>query len=95
MQDAPGAKDLVVDSATVAFEGVSFEYSAGTAVLHDVNFKADGGQTVALVGATGSGRVPCILCDCHSDAAWSNGRANQSLHHKVKLQPSLSWPRSC
>ena len=72
MQDAPGAKNLVVDSATVAFEGVSFEYSAGTAVLQNVNFQADGGQTVALVGATGSGMLFCILSNSHIDAAQSD-----------------------
>ena len=55
VQDAPGAKDLVVGEARVAFEGVSFEYSAGTPVLSDVNFTAEGGATIALVGATGSG----------------------------------------
>lgn len=58
VQDAPGAKDLVVGQARVAFEGVSFEYSAGTPVLQDVNFTAEGGATIALVGATGSGAPP-------------------------------------
>lgn len=58
VQDAPGAKDLVVGQARVAFEGVSFEYSAGTPVLQGVNFTAEGGATIALVGATGSGAPP-------------------------------------
>ena len=58
VQDAAGAMDLTLDTATVTFEAVGFEYSAGTPVLHDVNFTAEGGQTIGLVGATGSGRLP-------------------------------------
>jgi ATP-binding cassette subfamily B protein len=42
--------------ARIAFERVSFGYEPGRRVLHDVSFTAAPGATVALVGATGSGK---------------------------------------
>jgi ATP-binding cassette subfamily B protein len=44
----------------VEFNGVGFEYDAGVPVLHDVSFTAEPGQTVALVGHTGSGKTSII-----------------------------------
>lgn len=40
----------------VAFENVSFAYNKGDYVLHDISFRARQGETVALVGHTGSGK---------------------------------------
>jgi ATP-binding cassette subfamily B protein len=39
----------------LAFEGVTFGYD-GAPVLHDVSFRVEPGQTVAIVGQTGSGK---------------------------------------
>jgi len=45
----------------VAFEGVTFRYFAsGEPVLRNVSFEALPGQTVALLGATGSGKTSII-----------------------------------
>jgi len=44
----------------VEFEGVSFEYKAGRPVLTDISFVAQPGQTVALVGHTGSGKTTLV-----------------------------------
>ncbi|HEX9365929.1 MAG TPA: ABC transporter ATP-binding protein [Vicinamibacterales bacterium] len=44
----------------VAFDGVSFEYTAGTLVLKDVRFRAPAGTTTALVGSSGSGKSTLI-----------------------------------
>ncbi len=41
---------------SVRFEHVSFHYSGGSPALFDVSFSAEPGQTVAIVGATGSGK---------------------------------------
>lgn len=40
----------------VSFEGVSFGYKPGEDVLKNINFSAKQGETVALVGHTGSGK---------------------------------------
>jgi ATP-binding cassette subfamily B protein len=41
----------------IAFENVTFAYREGHPVLHDVSFEVMRGETVALVGATGSGKT--------------------------------------
>ncbi|HXA15239.1 MAG TPA: ABC transporter ATP-binding protein [Opitutaceae bacterium] len=46
--------------AKVEFRGVSFGYNPARLVLHDINFTAEPGQTVALVGHTGSGKSSII-----------------------------------
>ncbi len=46
---------------TVEFRHVSFRYpDASDDVLHDVSFKAEHGQTVALIGSTGSGKSTAV-----------------------------------
>jgi ATP-binding cassette subfamily B protein len=42
--------------AEITFEHVGFSYGEGAEVLHDVSFTVPAGRTVALVGATGSGK---------------------------------------
>ena len=42
--------------ATLRFDGVDFRYGDGPLVLHGVSFTVPPGRTVALVGATGSGK---------------------------------------
>jgi len=47
--------------ARVTFERVAFAYPAGgAAALQDVSFEAQAGQTVAIVGATGSGKSTLV-----------------------------------
>ena len=62
--DAPGARALPagggVGGARVAFEGVTFGYDAEKPVLRDVSFVAEPGETVALVGHTGSGKTTIV-----------------------------------
>jgi len=52
---AGGAK-----GARIEFRAVSFGYDPARLVLHDINFTAEPGQTVALVGHTGSGKSSII-----------------------------------
>lgn len=42
----------------VSFNDVSFAYIEGENVLNHISFEAKQGETVALVGHTGSGKVP-------------------------------------
>ncbi len=40
----------------IKFHNVSFSYEKGKQVIHDVSFEAIAGQTIALVGSSGSGK---------------------------------------
>jgi len=61
VEDRPGATTLETITGQVRFEGVSFRYfKSGEPVLRDVSFEALPGQTVALLGATGSGKTTII-----------------------------------
>jgi ATP-binding cassette subfamily B protein len=54
--DRPGAVDLVECRGDVHFDDVTFEYANGTPVLDGFDLHLHPGETVALVGRTGSGK---------------------------------------
>jgi len=56
LADAPGAVDLPPLRGAVSLDRVSFAYSTGREVIHDVTLSIAPGETVALVGATGAGK---------------------------------------
>jgi ATP-binding cassette subfamily B protein len=57
LRDAPGAIELRHDmDGSVEFRNVTFCYNPAQPVLHDVSFRVNPGETVALVGPTGSGK---------------------------------------
>ena len=63
VQDAPDASSLPADTnGQIAFEDVSFSYdgSSGESVLDGITLTADPGQTVAILGATGSGKSTLV-----------------------------------
>jgi ATP-binding cassette subfamily B protein len=61
VRDRPGARPLAKVEGRVAFENVTFRYFGGVEpVLADVDFDVQPGQTVALLGATGSGKSTII-----------------------------------
>ena len=55
--DKPEALDLPPIKGEVAFDHVEFSYSADTPVLRDLTLHVKAGETVALVGPTGSGKT--------------------------------------
>lgn len=58
-----GVQEHAKDGQTscVEFQHVSFRYpDAGEDVLHDISFTAKSGQTVAFIGATGSGKSSLV-----------------------------------
>jgi ATP-binding cassette subfamily B multidrug efflux pump len=62
VQNQTGAQALPSVAGRVAFEGVCFSYNHGCdePVLNGVNLVAEPGQTVAILGATGSGKSSLI-----------------------------------
>lgn len=54
--DRPGAIDLVDPRGAVEFDRVTFAYANGEPVLRDLTFRIAPGETVAIVGRTGSGK---------------------------------------
>lgn len=92
-QDEPGARDFDRIDGRVELLGVSFEYEPGRPVLHAIDLVAEPGQTIALVGHTGSGKTTIanliaklylptsgsVLIDGHDLAHMTSG----SLHRQI------------
>ena len=61
VEDKPGAIDLDQVKGGVRFDNVTFRYfQHGEPVLQEISFAAEPGQTVALLGSTGSGKSTII-----------------------------------
>lgn len=58
--DDAGAVDLPPIRGRVEFRSVSFGYDPARPVLHDIDLTAEPGETLALVGHTGSGKTSII-----------------------------------
>lgn len=58
--DKPGAKPLASIKGDIVFDNVVFEYEKGRQALKGISFAADAGQSIALVGHTGSGKSTII-----------------------------------
>lgn len=59
VRDEPGAVSIGQIQGRVEFEHVSFSYGRKK-VLNDINFRVEAGQTIALLGSTGSGKSTII-----------------------------------
>jgi ATP-binding cassette, subfamily B, bacterial len=93
--DTPDAQPLPPIQGRVELRGITFGYDPERPVLHDIDFVAEPGQTVALVGRTGSGKTSIInliarfylpqqgrvLIDGH-DTRQATG---DSLHHQMGI----------
>lgn len=58
--EAGGAPAVSPAGVRVEFRNVTFGYDPAQPVLHDVSFVAEPGQTIALVGHTGSGKSSIV-----------------------------------
>ena len=58
----PPSGDKCIQAGEIEFDQVTFSYKPGIQkpVLHHVSFKVRPGQTVAIMGATGSGKLSSI-----------------------------------
>lgn len=64
--DEPDAIELENVRGEIEFRNVWFAYQEGEWVLKDVSFKVNAGQTVAFVGATGSGKTTILSLICRN-----------------------------
>lgn len=60
IRDKDGAKPHMIRAGRIVFDGVSFAYDPDEPVLQDISFTAEPGQTVAILGATGSGKSSLV-----------------------------------
>ena len=64
IQDSPDAIEPEEIRGEIEFRDVWFSYVPGEWVLKGVSFKVEAGQTVAFVGATGSGKTTILSLIC-------------------------------
>ena len=60
VQDKPNAQDMQTIKGAVELVDAHAEYEKGVPVLRGVNFKAEPGQMIAIVGPTGAGKTTII-----------------------------------
>jgi ATP-binding cassette subfamily B protein len=85
VQDKPDAFDLVVPHGAVRFEHVTFGYTSAEPVLRDFDLTVAAGETVALVGSSGSGKSTVALMlprfyDVHSGRITIDGTDVRNVH---------------
>ncbi|NDH08068.1 MAG: ABC transporter ATP-binding protein/permease [Gammaproteobacteria bacterium] len=56
IQDKPNAPALTLTSGVVTFDKVNFGYDSQRIILKEISFKIPAKKTIAIVGATGSGK---------------------------------------
>ena len=87
IKDKPDALTLPKLRGHVKFENVSFSYRKGRPILKNVTFEAKPGETLALLGATGSGKSTIIrLIPRFYDASSGKIIVNDYDVRDVKLQ---------
>ncbi|WVF67088.1 hypothetical protein IAT40_001833 [Kwoniella sp. CBS 6097] len=103
IKDQPEAKDLVVTDGVIEFDNVSFSYDGTIEALKNVSFKIGKGQSMALVGETGSGKSTILrllyrFYDLTSGHIYIDGQdisqvTQRSLRHAIGIVPqdSVLW----
>ncbi len=55
-----GTTQLTRVKGAIEYQQVNFSYNSDKKILHDISFKAEPGQTIALVGRSGSGKSTLV-----------------------------------
>ncbi len=97
VQDKPGARPLEVSGGAVTLDNVSFGYDAARPILKGVSLEVGAGQTVAIVGSSGSGkstigRLLFRFYDVNGGALRIDGQdlrdvTQDSLHAQIGVVP--------
>jgi ATP-binding cassette subfamily B protein/subfamily B ATP-binding cassette protein MsbA len=61
--DVPDPKEVVrlpAGAGAIEFQGVGFRYARGDEVLHNLSFRIQPGESVAVVGGTGAGKTTLL-----------------------------------
>ena len=99
--EEPAEPHDFTEKGTVEFKDVSFGYAGEeNKVLHNISFKAEQGQTVAIIGATGCGKTTMLslierFYDCNSGEVLVNGvnvknLTNAQIHSVIGYVPQKS-----
>jgi ATP-binding cassette subfamily B protein len=75
--DRPHAEALPADANGIDFDDVRFGYVPGQPVLQGLSLQVHPGETMAVVGASGSGSPPCPCC-CRGSTTWPGARSGSA-----------------